>query len=369
MHFLFCALLFFALFSAGGCGVHNAAENRQSDKNLAHNNTGLAPRNSPSPEVDDLQKLALLWQSRSGATSMSDYRIGPGDVLDIMVPGMEELKSTTVRVSNEGTISLSFVGVMQISGLTETEIKQAVAQRLERDYMHNPQVHIHVREYHARQVAITGAVSKPGLYSLTKGAETLLDAISLAGGMTKEAAPRILLIAAESAENKTATELLSNVPIGPMTSGSLVQRSDPIVIDLNRLARESNQRYLALPIREGDVIIVPGSGEVLVEGWVEKPGSYKITPGLTLLGALAAAGGATFAADAGAVTLIRTKNNGEKLLLSADLGKIRRGEEPDVPVQEGDVIDVPSSGPRLLTYGIYRFFSTAINVGASVPIK
>ncbi|MGH7828663.1 MAG: polysaccharide biosynthesis/export family protein [Candidatus Binatia bacterium] len=299
---------------------------------------------------------------------MSDYRIGPGDVLEISVPGMEELKASLVRVSNEGTLSLPFVGVMQVGGSTEQEIKQEISQRLEKSYMHKPQLSVHVKEYHARQVAITGAVAKPGLYSLTKGVETLLDAISLAGGMTTEAAPRILFIAAEFIKDPKGKDIVSSVPTEPAAVNSLLQRADPIVIDLNRLAREGNQVYLALPIRHGDVITIPSSGDVLVDGWVEKPGSYKITPGLTLLGALAAAGGSAFAADGSAVTLMRTTSNGEKLFLSADLEKIKRGEESDIPVQEGDVIEVPSSSPRLIAYGIYRFFSSVMRVGASVPL-
>jgi polysaccharide export outer membrane protein len=366
MYFLFGALLFSAIVFAGGCSAHNRSESRRVENNVA-NPVGQRPQTSAPSAPDDLERLAVLWKSRGGDGSVSDYRVGPGDVLEIAVPGMEELKGTTVRVSNEGTISLSFVGSMQVGGLSEMEIRENVARRLEKDYMHNPQVHVHVREHHARQVAITGAVSKPGLYSLTRGAETLLDAISLAGGMTKEASPRVLFIAA-GAQKQNGAGASPDVPAASPSANAPVERAYPIVIDFDRLAREGNQAYLALPIRSGDVIIIPGSGEVLVEGWVEKPGSYKITPGLTLLGALAAAGGATFAADGSTVTIMRATKNGEKLLLTADVQKIKRGEEPDLPVQEGDVIDVPSSGPKLIAYGIYRFFSTALHVGANVPV-
>ena len=369
MKFLLSIIISVVIFFAGGCAAHSSNETQPSDGNANQNHKGLIASTSHSKDTDDLQRLALLWKNRGGLRAMSDYRIGPGDVLEISVPGMEELKASLVRVSNEGTLSLPFVGVVQVGGSTEREIKQDLAQRIEKDYMHNPQVNVQVREYHARQVAITGAVAKPGLYSLTKGVETLLDAISLAGGTTKEAAPRILFIAAESIEDPKEKGLVPNSPIEPAAVNSILRRADPIVIDIDRLAREGNQVYLALPIRPGDVIMVPGSGEVLVEGWVEKPGSYKITPGLTLLGALAAAGGSTFAADAGAVALLRTTKNGEKLLFSADLNKIRQGEEPDIPVQEGDVVEVPSSGLRLIAYGLYRFFSTAMHVGATVPLK
>jgi protein involved in polysaccharide export with SLBB domain len=121
-------------------------------------------------------------------------------------------------------------------------------------------------------------------------------------------------------------------------------------------------------VRPGDVIIVPGSGEVLVQGWVDKAGSYKITPGLTVLGAVAAAGGALFAADINAVKIARTNERGEKISLLADLEGIKRGEKPDIAVLEGDVVEVPSHAPMLVVQGLYRFFSTVVHIGASVPL-
>ena len=112
--------------------------------------------------------------------------------------------------------------------------------------------------------------------------------------------------------------------------------------------------------------MIPGSGEVLVEGWVAKPGSYKITLGLTVLGAIAAAGGSHFAADTSTVRLIRTGTDGEKASVVADLDKIKRQESPDIPVQEGDLIEVSSSTSKLVPYGVYFFFSNVFRVGATL---
>jgi polysaccharide export outer membrane protein len=129
--------------------------------------------------------------------------------------------------------------------------------------------------------------------------------------------------------------------------------------------------YLSMPARPGDIVMIPGAGEVLVQGWVEKPGAYKITPGLTLLGVVAAAGGMTFPADAAAVALIRTNPAGHKIKVIADLEAIKGGANPDLPLREGDIIDVDSSSPKLFAYGFYRFFTTLVHVGASasVPIR
>jgi polysaccharide biosynthesis/export protein len=349
------------------CSVSNSTVAQNPPALAQQADHGAAPSGTPQRLGDDGERLAQIWQRRSDR-SVADYRVGPNDLVEILVPGMEELKSNLVRVSNEGTISLAFVGVLQVAGQTEEQLKEQIIERLN-NYMHNPRVNVLVREYRARQVAIIGAVAKPGLYSLTTGTETLLDAISLAGGMTGEAAPRIILIAADSETNDLSKNKLALAMVPQVAdSKSVLQKADPIIIDLDRLAREGNQMYFALPVRSGDVLMVPARGEVLVEGWVEKPGSYRITPGLTVLGAVAAAGGAAYAADRTAVTLMRSAKNGEKIFFPADLEKIRHGQEIDISVQEGDVIQVPSSNPRLVAYGFYRVLSTVVHIGANVPL-
>lgn len=351
------------------CSVGCATSRIADDQSHRETNVGNIGVSSSSETDDDYHRVASLWKNRSGSNGVIDYPVGSGDLLEISVPGMEELKSTLVRVSNEGKISLPFIGVIHVGGLTEREIKQRIVQRLQQDYMHDPQLTVQVREYRARQIAITGAVAKPGLYSLTSGVETLQDAISLAGGMTKEAAPRILFTPAESSGDAKRQQLLSPEPAIFTGPADGIRREDPIVIDLNRLARGNSQRYMLLPLKPGDFIVIPSSGEVLVEGWVEKPGSYKISPRLTLLGAVAAAGGATFAGDNNAVRIVRAGKTGDKIFLKADLEKIKSGEASDIPVQEGDVIEVPGTTSRMFAYGIYRFFTTLVHVGASVPIR
>jgi polysaccharide export outer membrane protein len=328
---------------------------------------------SDGQDRTDLAKLAQLWQQRTQGRPMADYPIGPGDIIEITVPAMEELTGRVVRVSGEGMIALPLIGVVKAAGVTEDELRESIRRQLTH-YMHNPQLDLFVRDYRSRQVAVIGAVARPGLYNLVSESDTILDLVALAGGMRDEAAQRILLIPAEPADPGTATTLATILPaqlVSQEPSPLVLKQTDPLVIDLNNLARGGHQLYLSLPARPGDVIMVPGSGEVLVQGWVEKPGAYKITPRLTILGAVAAAGGPLFAADTSAVQVIRTGKRGERIFYVADLEKIKRGEKSDVAAQEGDVIEVTASGPKLVPYGLYRFFASIFNVGmgASVPVR
>jgi protein involved in polysaccharide export with SLBB domain len=142
------------------------------------------------------------------------------------------------------------------------------------------------------------------------------------------------------------------------------------LIDLKELALGGNQQYLSLTVRPGDLIIVPGGGQVLVEGWVQRPGAYNVTQGLTVSGAVVAAGGLLYPADDSTVKVIRSEKGGKRSFLTADLVKIKSGEMNDVALQGGDIVEVSATMSRLIPYGVYRFFETVINVGvgASIPI-
>ena len=323
-------------------------------------------------ENNDLERLAELWERRRGENLAGDYPIGPGDVIEISVPGMEEIKIITQRVTGEGTISLPFAGVINASGMTDKRLREEIRRRLETNYMRNPQISLFVKEFRSRQVAVIGAVQRPGLYNLASSADTVLGMISQAGGVTAAgAAERILFIPAEPVDSEKAKEVVASLPaqlVSHDPSPLILKNVDPIVINIDSVNRNGHERYLNMPARPGDIIMVPGGGEVLVQGWVEKPGAYKITSGLTLLGAVAAAGGTAFPADTGSVELIRTNHQGQKTSFVANLDSIKKGEQSDLPLREGDVIDVSSSAPKLVAYGVYRFFTSVMSVGASVPI-
>ena len=156
--------------------------------------TSKAPTASASfpGEKGDLERLAKLWELRSRGKTSSDNPVGPGDVVEISVPAIEELKGRVVRISGDGTISLPYIGKFQAAGLTEEELRQKLIEQLQQ-YMYNPRVVVFVKEYRSRQVAVLGSVVKPGLYSLSSGGDTLLDMISQAGGIAPGADPRIYL--------------------------------------------------------------------------------------------------------------------------------------------------------------------------------
>ena len=82
-------------------------------------------------------------------------------------------------------------------------------------------------------------------------------------------------------------------------------------------------------------------GRVLVSGEVRQPGIYPVGQGLTALSATVLAGGFTDFASLGRAKIVRTAKNGRTEVLKVDLGKILKGEMPDLALRDGDRVDVP----------------------------
>ncbi len=368
-----CLALVFAL-SLFGCATadSNITLNDGSAAVPPQSSEGSATGATFAADQGDVDRLVHLWNMRSKEKITPDYPVGRGDILEVSVPSIEELRSRTVRISGDGTISLPFIGRTPVAGLTEDELQQALVERLKK-YMYNPRVVVFVKEYRSRQVAVLGSVVRPGLYSVTSGTDTILDMISQAGGIASGADTRIYLIPAEPAENGSVRKITATLPESLLRQDPtplILKRTDPILIDIKQLAFGGFQQYLSLAVRPGDVIMVPGAGQVLIEGWVERPGAYKVSPGLTVAGAVVEAGGLLFPADVGAVKVIRTDRGGSKSFIVADLERIKRGETKDITLQGGDIVEVSAQTSKLIPYGLYRFFSTIINVGigGTVPI-
>jgi polysaccharide export outer membrane protein len=320
-----------------------------------------APLPLPAPGAANSDpRLAALWQERVGEARQLDFPIGAGDVLEITVPDLPELEERTVRVGGDGNIELPLVGVIAVAGHTEQQVAELLRRHLEASVMYDPSVSVFVREYRSRVVGVIGAVANPGFHALSSGDDTILDALTLGGGLDETAALHLLFLPAAKVSgegNRLAAAVSATAAL------SAPQRADPIVIELSSLSDGGTPAYLALPVQPGDVILVPERGEVLVKGWVHEPGSHPISPRLTVLGAISAAGGLRFAARRDGIELIRSDAGGKKLAEVFDLELLERGEQRDVPVQAGDVIDVSASVPMVVLSALYEFTRSIFNVG------
>jgi len=121
-------------------------------------------------------------------------------------------------------------------------------------------------------------------------------------------------------------------------------------------------------VRPGDVVNVSPAGNVQVSGWVEKPGAYPVTRNLTASGAVAAAGGESFAGSPGRTRIARVLGPDEHRNFTIDLNAVSSGREADIPIVDGDVVYVPLSPVRAVPWVVYNLASAVLRFGATVPV-
>lgn len=150
--------------------------------------------------------LAIFALPLSAAEKESRYKLQPTDVLNITVHGQPDL-ATKARITSDGYISFPLIGKVEARALTVQELERKIKELLEKDYLVKAEVLVFIEEYHPRQVSVIGEVNKPGKFDMPAERDiTLLEAIAMAGGFTKDAeVNKTKVIRVESGEKKTLT--------------------------------------------------------------------------------------------------------------------------------------------------------------------
>ncbi|MFH1260113.1 MAG: polysaccharide biosynthesis/export family protein [Elusimicrobiota bacterium] len=130
------------------------------------------------------EAIAEVKKNISSPAPAADYIVRPQNVLEINVYGEEDL-SKTVQLSASGDISCPLLGRVKVAGMSPAEIEEKLA-RLYQEYLVKPDISVLVKEY--SNFYVYGQVVKPGAYKL-EGDVTILEAITLAGGLTPIANP------------------------------------------------------------------------------------------------------------------------------------------------------------------------------------
>jgi polysaccharide biosynthesis/export protein len=207
-----------------------------------------------------LRLAVALAATLTPAVAAPGYCVGPGDVLEVSVPGAPEA-SRLVTVQTSGAIFLPPAGEVPVRGLTVEEIGLKLAR---------PGVRVSVREYRSQFVWMTGEVVRRGRTPL-RGATRLVDALVAAGGLTEAASGEVVVERRE----------------GPFADGSTVKSfflsGSPTALELSALETRLAAR---------DVVTARKVWYVHVSGAVARPGRYPLRRG-TLTEALSAAGGMT----------------------------------------------------------------------------
>jgi polysaccharide biosynthesis/export protein len=247
----------------------------------------------------------------------AEYRVGPGDVVEVSVLGHSDL-SRTATVQPNGSVTLPLLNEVPVAGLTVSEVQRKLTTLLNKDFLVDPHVEVRVTEYQSQFVLVLGEINAPGRKAL-RGGSRLVDVLVDSGGFTSHASGEVVI----------------NRSQGTFEGGAKVLRM--------RLGGTfSAQDYVALEVvlRQGDVVTALARSYVTVEGEVQHPGRYAIEGELTVTGAISTAGGMTRYGSSQVRLRRIDPASGKVTITKVDLKSVRKGNKADPPVVPNDVITV-----------------------------
>lgn len=243
------------------------------------------------------------------AASKTEYVLGPGDVIKVSVYQNPDLLTET-RVSETGVISFPLLGSAKVGGLTISQAEKRIADGLrDGNFVKQPQVSILVELFRGNQASVLGNVNKPGRYPLETVDMRLSDLIATAGGIAPTGGDLVVLTGTRDGHP------IRQVIDLPESFSGATQATDPI-------------------IHNGDVVWVDRYPLVYVYGEVQRPGNFRLEHGMTVMQALAAAGGPTLRGTDKGLRIHRRDSDGKTQVLEPKLTD---------PVQDGDVLFVRES--------------------------
>lgn len=254
--------------------------------------------------------------------ALAPYRVGAGDVLTVTLTTAEAIgtqRAMMVRVDGDGQIELPLAGLMNVAGLELDDLEKAVrAAYVPKVYL-EVAVHVELMTAETTRVLVHGAVQQPGLVPLRRTERSLLFAIVAAGGVSEAASGNVMLRRLRRPGEEVTLNLLDPA-----------QLKAALLLD---------------PLESGDMVTVEAATPncIYVGGLVMAPRPQPFPPGakVTMLQALAAAGGLRTDVTPKEGTLIRRMPDGRDVQVKLDWDRITTGKDPNITLLAGDVVWVP----------------------------
>jgi polysaccharide biosynthesis/export protein len=288
--------------------------------------------------------------SGRAAQTVQRYHIGAGDVLEIRVYNRPQLSREAVRVEGNGMIRMPLIeGEIQAACKTEGELASEISTRYSRYYRNLP-VDVFVKEYHAREVALIGAVNEQGRYQMQRRIR-LLELLTFAKGPSDKAGETINIVRGPRTE-LCATDASPNA-----------DQEGLISLRLNDTLRGDEA---ANPFVEaGDIVTIPEAAQVYVIGNVYSPKSLPLKETLTVSRAIAMAGGPLRDSKTDKIHVVR-RNAGGPSEIYVNLTAIARKKADDLVLQPNDIIEVPESTGKSLMRSLMGAVAPSV---AQVPVR
>ncbi len=301
---------------------------------------GLAVIPQANPQEVDLTRIASV--------SGSSETIGPGDVLEVSIAaglGKDDQREIPARVGDDGYATIPDIGRIQLAGFEPQAAESLIRlEAINKGLFINPTVTITTTHKKMNRIRVLGAVKEPQTYELPPNASDVVSAIAAAGGLADNAGERVEI---RNPRGGAAAERPS-VAGGPTTPYSTVSDSVEISggmnsysINLISAAASGTNSY---SVQDGGVVMVEkrDPAPLQISGLVNKPDTYEFPIGkpVTVLGAIAMAGGLKNQVADKVFILRPLASPGERALIQVSLRRAKRNPKSDITLGPGDIVSV-----------------------------
>jgi polysaccharide export outer membrane protein len=276
---------------------------------LAISTTHAATQSAPTP----VRPSPAVEAATNAAMPKQDARrlavLGAGDSVTIGVYGEPEMSSTEL-VAEDGTLNVALAGHVQVAGLSAVEAGERVEAALKKgQFMVDPHVTLTIAQSRTQRVVILGEVRTPGRYTIDPNS-SITDLLAQAGGVTEKGADTAYVQRTDAQGNVTRLPLdLKGLSAGKATVSSV-------------------------NLQGGDSVFVPRADQYYIYGEIAQPNMYRLEPGLTIIQAIARAGGVTIRGSERRIEIKRPSKDGKYVIIHP---------KPYDPIQADDVIRVKES--------------------------
>jgi protein involved in polysaccharide export with SLBB domain len=272
-----------------------------------------------------------------------EYKLGPGDVLDIEVLGDVNTQASSV-VGPDGKMYFYLLPGIDVWGLTLGQARERIVEGMQRLIREQQPVSLTLRKAENQRIWLLGRLNKPGIYSMA-GPMTLLEALSEAGGPAPAGAFASMTGPIGVASSRGAADEAAD-----LSRAFLIREGRMLRVDFSRLLREGDMSQNVY-LQPNDFIYLPSAtiGNVHVLGAVESPRALDYVNELTLIQAVSQAGGTLRRyAHLTQVAIVRG-SLAQPQVAVVDMTAILAGQAPDIALQPQDIVFVPHTPYRVLT--------------------
>ena len=341
--------------------------------------TRYAPKDLPAELQASRWQAPCTMDFTPSSIAHRTAQIESGDQVEVTVAtGFDSTQMTRIHttVAADGTVQIPVLGRIPVAGVTPDASHQAVVQACYREGVSGkPLVQVSLEKPREHRVIISGAVVRPGVYTLSRENSDLVSALAAAGGLSKEAGEKIVIQSrhAQAAGVSAKSDIVQTSGWSDEANASPGPKEFNVPAERREILLTSNDRtkLAAAELHDGDVVTIERRDppSIVVTGIVARPGRYEFPLGqeFRILDAVAMAHGVSYKVLDRVMVCRKVRGRNERAVIEVNLRDATRNQAENILLMPGDIVSVEAN-PKVLFQDTIDYIGAAILGVAPVVI-